>query len=124
MRKLYILHRICFPFNYCDKIFSDGPTGKPNVEPTTSSKRTGEQVVLLCNNPVDDGNPDCDVYTWNRVEGSDGIPLPVSKTLEFTMNEFRAGNYTCTCANAFGVSDVSAEAEVIFLPGPTHMSHD
>ena len=69
-KAIYILHRICFPFNYCDKIFSDSPTGKPNVEPTTSSKHTGEQVVLLCNNPVDDGNPDCDVYTWNRVEGS------------------------------------------------------
>ena len=68
---------------YCDKIFSDGPTGKPNVEPTTSSKHTGEQVVLLCNNPVDDGNPDCDGYTRNRVEGNDGIPLPSSQTLEF-----------------------------------------
>ena len=81
-------------------------------------------VVLLCNNPDDDGNPDCDLYTWDRVEGSDGNPLPTSKSLEFIMDEYWAGNYTCTCGNAFGTSDVSAEAEVIFLRGPTAMSHD
>ena len=45
-------------------------------------KHTGEMVVLTCNNPDDDGNPDCDIYTWN-IEGNDGIPLPTSKTLEF-----------------------------------------
>ena len=99
-------------------LFSDGPTGEPSVVPTTSSKHTGEIVVLLCNNPDDDGNPDCDVYTWDRVEGNDRNHSPTSKTLEFIMDESRAGNYTCTCGNAFGTSDVSVKAEVIFLRGP------
>ena len=65
----------------------DGPLGQPTVEPTTSSKHAEEKVVLTCNNPVDDGNPDCDVYIWIWMEGSDEIPLPISQTLEFTMNE-------------------------------------
>ena len=69
----------------------DGPTGQPNVEPITSSKHAEEKVVLTCNNPVDDGNPDCDVYTWNWMEGSNAIHLPTSKTLEFLMDETREG---------------------------------
>ena len=96
-------------------MFSDGPTGRPHLEPTTSSKQVEETVALMCNNPVDDGNPDCNIYTWNRVEGNDGIPLPTSNTMVFIMEESRAGNYTCMCGNEFGISDVSNTAEVIFL---------
>ena len=43
-------------------MFLDGPTGHPNIEPTTLSKHAGEIVVLSCNNPDDDGNPDCDFF--------------------------------------------------------------
>ena len=38
-------------------LFSDGPSGKPNAEPTTSSKHKDQKVILTCNNPNDDGNP-------------------------------------------------------------------
>ena len=96
----------------------DGPIGQPNVEPIISSKPEDEKVVLTCNNPVDDGNPDCDIYTWNRVEGSEGISLPETKILEFKMNNSWAGNYTCTCRNSFGSSITSNAAEVTFLPEP------
>ena len=70
---------------------------------------------------MDDGNPDSDIYTWHRLEGSDGIPLPVSKILEFRMKESWEGNYTCTCGNNYSTSGVSNIAEVIFLrvPEPT-----
>ena len=98
---------------------SDGPTGHPNVDPFVISKHAREIVVLTCNNPEEDGNPDCDIYTWNRIEGSDGIPLPTSKILEFKMDESRAGNYTCTCGNNYSTSDISNVAEVIFLTGIT-----
>ena len=100
---------------------SDGPTGRPYLKPIKSYKQTDEKVVLTCNNPIDDGNPDCDIYTWKRIEGSDGILLPVSKILEFRMNESWEGNYTCTCGNNYNTSDVSNIAEVIFLsvPEPT-----
>ena len=63
-------------------MFSDGPTGPPHLEPSTSSKHMEENVILICNNPVDDGNPDCDDYTWKRIGRSEVIPLPMSKTLE------------------------------------------
>ena len=76
-------------------------------------------MVLTCNNPDEDGNPDCDIYTWNRIEGSDGISLPTYKTLEFKMDESRAGNYTCTCGNNYNTSAVSNVAEVIILTGIT-----
>ena len=82
------------------------------------SKYVGEVVVLTCNKPVDDGNPDCYIYTWNRIEGSDGIPLPTSNTMVFVMDESRAGNYTCTCGNGYGTSNVSNAAEVMILLNP------
>ena len=97
---------------------SDGPIGSPHLEPITSSKHGEESVVLTCNNPDDDGNPDCDIYTWKRIGRSDVIPLPSFQTLEFLMEENRAGNYTCTCGNNYNTSDVSNIAEVIFLIGP------
>ena len=86
--------------------------------PDSSSKHVGQTVNLICNNPEEDGNPDCHIYTWNRIEGSDGIPLPTSKILTFKMEESRAGNYTCTCGNDYNTSFVSNMAEVIFKTGP------
>ena len=77
-----------------------------------------ETVVLTCNNPDDDGNPDCNVYTWNKIEDSDRIVFNETKTLKFEMEESRAGNYTCTCHNGFGSSTTSNVAEVIFLSSP------
>ena len=74
-------------------------------------------MVLTCNKPIEDGNPDCYIYTWNRIEGDEGIPLPTSNTMVFVMDEFRAGNYTCTCGNKYGTSNVSNAAEVIILTG-------
>ena len=100
-------------------VLSDAPTGVPSVVPSVTSKYTREIVVLTCNNPEEDGNPDCDIYAWNRIEGSHGIPLSISKTLEFIMNESRAGNYTCTCGNEYGTSGVSNPTEVIILTGMT-----
>ena len=100
-------------------VLSDAPTGVPSVVPSVTSKYTREIVVLTCNNPEEDGNPDCDIYTWNRIEGSHGSPLSISKTLEFIMNESRAGNYTCTCGNEYGTSGVSYPTEVIILTGMT-----
>ena len=100
-------------------MFSDGPTGKPDVDPLSLSKHAGEQVVLTCVNPIEDGNPDCDIYTWNKIEGIYRIPLfATSKRLEFIMEESWAGNYSCTCANIYGISAASNVAEVIFLAGP------
>ena len=90
------------------------------MDPPLISKYAEEKAILTCINPIDNGNPNCDVYTWNRVEGDDGIPLTTSKTLEFIMEESRAGNYTCTCGNDFGTSDVSNPAEVIFLTVSAH----
>ena len=104
-------------------MFSDGPTGPPHLEPATSSKHMEENVILICNNPVDDGNPDCDDYTWKRIGRSEVIPLPMSKTLEFLMEENRAGNYTCTCRNNYSTSDVSNKAEVIFMTGTELSRH-
>ena len=103
--------------DYC--LFPDGPSGKPDVDPQSLSKHAGEQVVLTCVNPTEDGNPDCDIYTWNKIEGIYRIPLfATSKRLEFIMEKSRAGNYTCTCANVYGISAASDVAEVIFLAGP------
>ena len=54
--------------------------------------------------------------------GEARIPLHRSKSkdrnLEFIMDETRAGNYTCACANQFNTSEVSNMAEVRFLAGP------
>ena len=86
--------------------------------PDSSSKHVGQKVNLTCNNPEEDGNPDCDIYTWNRIEGSDEILLPKSKILTFKMEESRAGNYTCTCGNDYNTSGVSNVAEVIYKTGP------
>ena len=97
-------------------LFSDGPSGKPVAEPTTSSKHEGQEVILTCNNPNDDGNPNCNIYTWNKLEGNQDT-IPKTKTLEFIMDEYLAGNYTCTCANIYGISAVSNVAEVIYLAG-------
>ena len=73
-----------------------------------------EKAMLTCDNPHDDGNPDCNIYAWNKLEGNEGT-LPNTKTLEFIMEEYLAGNYTCTCANIYGISSVSNVAEVIYL---------
>ena len=81
------------------------------------SKYVGEIVVLTCKKPVEDGNPDCYIYTWNRIEGNEGITLPTSNTMVFVMDESRPGNYTCTCGNEYGTSNVSNAAEVIILTG-------
>ena len=101
--------------------FLDGPSGHPYLEPIKSFKQMEEKVALTCNNPIDNGNPDNDIYTWNRIEGGDPIPLPPSNNLEFRMNESWEGNYTCTCGNNYSTSDVSNIAEVILLivPEPT-----
>ena len=96
--------------------------GNPNVVPTNVSVHVEENVVLTCNNPEEDGNPDCDNYTWNRIEGSDGLSLPTSQILEFKMEESWAGNYTCTCGNDYNTSGLSNVAEVIFLLGPAPTS--
>ena len=100
-------------------VFSDAPTGVAYVVPSVTSKYTREIVVLTCNNPEEDGNPGCNIYTWNRIEGSDGTILPTSNTMVFTMDESWAGNYTCTCGNEYGTSNVSNTAEVIILTGIT-----
>ena len=100
-------------------LFPDGPSGKPDVDPPSLSKHVDEKVILTCVNPTEDGNPDCDIYTWNKIEGIYRIPLfSTSKRLEFIMEESWAGNYSCTCANVYGISAVSDVAEVIFLEGP------
>ena len=97
-------------------LFSDGPTGRPVLQLAKSELYVGEIVVLTCNSPSDDGNPDCNVYTWTRLEGNHGY-FSNTNTYKFTMNEFHAGNYTCKCGNQYNTSDVSNTVEVIFLYG-------
>ena len=92
------------------------------MDPSSLSRHVDEMVVLTCLKPTDDGNPDCDIYTWNRVEGNDGLSFPTSKILRFKMEESRTGNYTCTCGNNYTTSDVSDMAKVIFLAGPAPTS--
>ena len=96
--------------------YSDGPIGKPDLQPPKQVKYQDEIVVLTCNNPTDDGNPNCDLYTWNKLEGNPG-DLHTTKIYTFTMNESHAGNYTCRCANQYDTSDVSNTAEVTFVYG-------
>ena len=56
--------------------------------------------------------------TWDKIEDSDRIAFNETKTLEFEMEESRAGNYTCTCHNSFGSSSMSNVAQVIYLSDP------
>ena len=86
------------------------------MQPAKSERYEEEVVTLRCNNPADDGNPSCNVYTWIRKEGDPG-DLPNTNTYTFTMDESHDGNYTCTCKNDYDTSDVSNTAEVIFLAG-------
>ena len=105
-----------FSFVYWDEFvcMSDGPEGKPDLQPMRREEYEGEAVILTCFNPSDDGNPNCDMYTWSRVEGNPG-DLPNTQVYTFTMDESHAGNYTCTCGNMYNVSEVSNTAEVILL---------
>ena len=73
-----------------------------------------EKVVLTCNKPTVVGNPPCDTYTWSKLEGNAGT-FTQTRTLEFIMEETRAGNYTCMCGNKYGVSDMSNVTEIIAL---------
>ena len=93
---------------------SDGPTGKPDLRPSEVKQYADRDVTLTCNNPTDAGNPNCDVYTWNKLEGT-SENLPNTQEYTFTMDESRAGNYTCTCGNMYNKSEVSTIAEVILL---------
>ena len=97
--------------------FSDGPTGKPNADPLSLSKHADEKALLTCLKPTDDGNPDCHIYIWSKLEENEAT-LQNSKTLEFIMEESWAGKYSCTCANIYGISAASNVAEEIFLAGP------
>ena len=53
----------------CILFSSDGPTDKPNLQPVTTKIYTGKIVTLTCNNPYDDGNPDCDTpgLKWKEI---------------------------------------------------------
>ena len=77
--------------NVHDLVFSrsisDGPSGEPNLQPPTTERHSGEKVTLRCINLDNDGNPDCDVYTWNKTEGNGEVSLPQTQTLEFIMDE-------------------------------------
>lgn len=103
---------------------SDPPSGAPVVTPSKDRKHAMEEVVLICHmNPAEDENPPCNQYFWSKV--FNGRSEPVSKDTDadtkdhrFTMEEDKAGNYTCQCGNEFGVSGVSATSEVFFFTGP------
>ena len=92
----------------------DAPSRKPYLQPSKIESFEDDKVELTCKRPAEVGNPPCNVYTWSKLEGNAGT-FTRRRTLEFMMEEYRAGNYTCMCGNKYGVSEMSNVTEIIFL---------
>ena len=99
-------------------LYSDAPSSKPDLQPSKIESFEDEKVLLKCNRPTEAGNPPCDVYSWSKLEGNAGT-FTQTRTLEFIMEEYRAGNYTCMCGNKYGVSDMSNVTEITLIHAVT-----
>ncbi len=57
-------------------VVSDGPSGSPTAQPVSQEWEEGSLVTLTCELAnMDPGNPQCDVFIWDKVMDTTGEPF-------------------------------------------------
>ena len=92
----------------------DSPPGAPTIMPEIIETQETRIVNFTCVNPINDGNPACNRFRWEKV-GDDKITFPTGKHLVFTADRITEGNFTCWCQNPFGESEISSPASLILV---------
>ena len=96
---------------------TDGPVGKPQINPRNTSKYENEEVTMTCDTRVlDNGNSECREFTWYKnKDRTFPRTFKDNNQLQFIMKDVYEGTYQCRCENGYGESEKSDVAVLEFL---------